>query len=144
MSAPASGAIALQMLRVLERYPSASWNDDLPLAAHRLAETERFGFAYRASIGDPAFVKERDVLKFEEDLLSDETIDRIYKQIQDDKTKKPKKYFPEDGDVVALPESHGTSHISTADDSGMAVSLTTTININFGAQIMEPKSGIIL
>lgn len=40
--------------------------------------------------------------------------------------------------------SHGTSHISTADGSGMAFSLTTTINGFFGSHVMVPESGVIM
>lgn len=40
--------------------------------------------------------------------------------------------------------SHGTSHIVTADASGMAFSLTSTINLFFGSRVMVPESGIIL
>ncbi len=144
MSSPASGAVALQILKVLERYPASAWHDDRNLTVHRLAEAQRFAFAYRANLGDPAFVEERDILQYESDLLSEETIDRIHEGISDEKTKHPREYFPSEEDVAALPESHGTSHIVTLDGAGMAVSLTTTININFGAQIMEPNSGIIL
>ncbi|OAA54054.1 Gamma-glutamyltranspeptidase [Cordyceps fumosorosea ARSEF 2679] len=148
MSAPAGGAVALQVLRVLERYPAAAAGfldaRNRSLTVHRLAEVSRFAFARRASLGDPEFVDERDVLAYERDLLADSTIDAIFAAIDDDRTKHPRQYFPSEEEVVALPESHGTSHISAADASGMAVSLTTTININFGAQIMEPNSGIIL
>lgn len=145
MSAPASGAVALQMLKVLERFPAAGWYDERNLTVHRLAEAQRFAYAYRANLGDPEFVKERDILAYERDFLAETTIDHIYNSISDDQTKKhPRDYFESKEDVAALPESHGTSHISAADASGMAVSLTTTINLNFGAKIMEPNSGIIL
>ena len=40
--------------------------------------------------------------------------------------------------------SHGTSHVVTADASGMAFSLTTTINLFFGSRLMDPETGIIL
>jgi gamma-glutamyltranspeptidase/glutathione hydrolase len=41
-------------------------------------------------------------------------------------------------------ETPGTSHIVTADASGMAVSLTTTVNLLFGSKIMIPETGIIM
>lgn len=38
----------------------------------------------------------------------------------------------------------GTSHVVTADASGMAISLTTTINLLFGSQLMIPETGVIM
>lgn len=35
------------------------------------------------------------------------------------------------------------SHISVVDSSGMAVSVTTTVNLLFGSQVMDPETGII-
>lgn len=42
------------------------------------------------------------------------------------------------------PQRHGTSQVSTADASGLAISLTTSINLFFGSHIMVPESGIIM
>ncbi|KAL9034468.1 MAG: hypothetical protein Q9214_007028 [Letrouitia sp. 1 TL-2023] len=41
-------------------------------------------------------------------------------------------------------KSHGTSHISAADASGLAISLTTTVNLFFGSHIMVPETGVIM
>jgi gamma-glutamyltranspeptidase/glutathione hydrolase len=41
-------------------------------------------------------------------------------------------------------DTPGTSHIVTADASGMAVTLTTTVNLLFGSTIMVPETGIII
>lgn len=38
----------------------------------------------------------------------------------------------------------GTSHIVAADDSGLAISLTTTVNLIFGSRIMVPETGIVM
>ena len=38
----------------------------------------------------------------------------------------------------------GTSQISVADASGMAISLTTTVNLLFGSQLMVPETGVIM
>ena len=40
--------------------------------------------------------------------------------------------------------SHGTSQISAVDRSGLAISLTTTVNLFFGSHVMVPESGIIM
>ena len=42
------------------------------------------------------------------------------------------------------PQSHGTSHVVTADSSGMATSLTTTVNLFFGSGIMVPETGVVM
>lgn len=46
--------------------------------------------------------------------------------------------------LLADLRSHGTSHIVTADSSGMATSLTTTVNLFFGSRIMVPETGVIM
>lgn len=38
----------------------------------------------------------------------------------------------------------GTSHVVTADATGMAISLTTTINLLFGSTLMVPETGVIM
>jgi len=38
----------------------------------------------------------------------------------------------------------GTSHIVAADKDGMAISITTTINLLFGSQLMVPETGVIM
>ncbi len=40
--------------------------------------------------------------------------------------------------------SPGTSHVSTADSSDMAVSLTTTVNLRFGSHVIVPEAGLIM
>lgn len=40
--------------------------------------------------------------------------------------------------------SPGTSHLSVADASGLAITLTSTINLLFGSYIMVPETGIIM
>ena len=39
---------------------------------------------------------------------------------------------------------HGTTHLSTVDKDGLAVSITSTVNLIFGSLLMEPQTGIIL
>ena len=46
--------------------------------------------------------------------------------------------------LSADPQSHGTSHVVTADSSGMATSLTTTVNLFFGSRIMVPETGVVM
>lgn len=41
-------------------------------------------------------------------------------------------------------ETPGTSQIVAADISGMAISLTTTVNLLFGSQVCVPETGVSL
>lgn len=40
--------------------------------------------------------------------------------------------------------SPGTSHAVAADASGMAISLTSTINLGFGSRLIVPETGLIM
>lgn len=138
IGAPASGSISLNILKIMEQYDLAD-QKDTNLTAHRFAEAMRFGYGARAELGDPDFVQGLD--KFEARLLDEVHAKHTKEHISDEHTLPVREYDPKG---VDLPQSHGTSHIVTADKSGMATSLTTTVNLLFGAQIMEPTSGIIL
>ncbi|KAG6012108.1 hypothetical protein E4U43_007935 [Claviceps pusilla] len=138
VGAPASGSIALNILKTMEQYEPPS-DTSIDLTTHRLAEAMRFGYGARAYLGDPGFVDGVDAL--EARLLDDAHARHTKARISDNHTLPVRAYVPEG---YTLPSSHGTSHLVTADASGMATSLTTTVNLLFGAQIMEPGSGIIL
>ncbi|KFG81769.1 hypothetical protein MANI_118548 [Metarhizium anisopliae] len=135
---PASGSITLNILKIMEQFDVAD-SKDTNLTSHRFVEAMRFGYGARAELGDPAFVEGLD--EYEAHLLDEVHAKQIRERISDKQTLPVREYNPKG---VALPESHGTSHIVTADRSGMATSLTTTVNLLFGAQIMDPSSGIIL
>lgn len=139
IGSPAGGAVSLQILKVMERYDSQDWADQ-DLSRHRLTEAMRFAYAARISLGDPEFV-DADVEGFEREMLDPRNIDAIHERIWDNQTHEARYYNPED---FYVPDNHGTSHIVAADESGMAVSLTTTVNLLFGAKIVEPETGIIL
>lgn len=139
IGAPAGGTVSLQILKIMERYNSEDWSDQ-DLSRHRLTEAMRFAYAARISLGDPEYVDD-DVEGFEQEMLDPKNIDAIHERIWDNQTHPTKYYNPK---KFYVPDSHGTSHIAAADKSGMAVSLTTTVNLLFGAEIVEPTTGIIL
>jgi gamma-glutamyltranspeptidase/glutathione hydrolase len=62
-------------------------------------------------------------------------------RITDDRTHDVSYYNPE---LLAVPETHGTSQISVIDGNGMAISLTTTVNLIFGNRVIVPETGVIL
>ncbi len=126
MPPPSSGGVALlQMLAAT----------DGVLGAHCAVEAAKHAMADRSAYGgDPGFVPV-DVAR----LLSPERI-AAFRVDCGPTTFPPDHYAPP---VAPTPES-GTLHISVMDGSGMAVSLTTTINTSFGSHVIAPKSGIVL
>ena len=74
-------------------------------------------------------------------MLSDATAKEIRSKIDDDRTFPVEYYNPEGLETLDTP---GTSQISVVDASGLAISLTTTINLLFGSQLMVPETGIIM
>ena len=137
--APSSGTIVLSALKILEGFGDLFKPQKIHLSTHRLVEAMKFAFAQRSKLGDPDFVPGMDV--FADQILSKTVTERIRNHIKDNSTLEMQEYNP---DYEALPESHGTAHIVTTDQSGLSVSLTSTINLLFGSHMMEPHTGIIM
>ncbi|KAF3395492.1 Gamma-glutamyltransferase [Talaromyces pinophilus] len=137
--APSSGAILLSTLRVLDGFDNLFASGSIGLSTHRLVEALKFAFGQRARIGDPAFVPGLE--EYQSWFLSDQVAKENRDKILDDRVLDLDAYNP---DGFKLPESHGTSHISTTDHSGLSVSLTTTINLLFGSHVMDLDTGIIM
>ena len=135
--APASGAVVLSVLKVLEGYED--FGEDQPLGTHRMDEAIRFGYGKRASFGDPDFNKETKSIEAE--MLSERFAADTRARISDRHTLNISEYDP---DGFESHENHGTSHVVTADASGLAASLTTTVNLFFGSRVMVPETGVIL
>jgi gamma-glutamyltranspeptidase/glutathione hydrolase len=96
-----------------------------------LAEAMRGALADRACcVGDPDFVNV-DVPK----LLAPERLARRKRLISADRTHLVQRF---------LESVHGTHHLVVADAAGNVVSLGTTVNSSFGADITSEKSGIVL
>ncbi|KOS22279.1 Gamma-glutamyltranspeptidase 1 [Escovopsis weberi] len=141
IGAPAGGAVSLQILKIMEHFSPDDWESSMNLSTHRFAEAMRFAYGARTKLGDPVFVLDDDVEAREAEMLDPERVEAIVQRISDERSHDPSYYNP---DRLYAPDSHGTSHIVAADRSGMVISLTTTVNLLFGAMIMEPKTGIIM
>lgn len=74
-------------------------------------------------------------------MLSNEAVKNKRRKISDNYTLNVSDYNPHG---FESPETHGTSHIVAADRSGLAISLTSTINLIFGSRVMVPETGIIM
>lgn len=92
----------------------------------------------RANLGDPAFLS--NITDFEKRMLSPETAAAVRQKIT--ATTHNVSYYNPDG-IESL-NTHGTSGVVTADSSGMAISLTTTVNLLFGSQVIVPETGVIM
>ena len=93
------------------------------------------------SIGDPDYV---NVTKVINDLVSGDLIRTLRELTSDNQVLDSiDQYGGPDYGVPseALPEDHGTSHISVLDKDGNAVALTSTINTYFGSLIISPSTG---
>lgn len=139
--APAGGSVSLAMLKIIEGFPDMGEASSVNISTHRMDEAMRFAYAARSNLGDPAYAEAGfDTQNYEENMLSSSNAAHIRSRITEN-THNMSYYNPSG---IENPPSHGTSHIVTADASGLAITLTTTINLLFGSQLMVPSSGVIL
>jgi gamma-glutamyltranspeptidase / glutathione hydrolase len=138
-SAPSSGVVAMATLKTVDGYSDFFYPENINLSTHRLDEAIRFAYGQRAELGDPLFVEGLD--RFQQQMLSTEAAAEIRGKISDSNTLNVSAYDPSGLESLETP---GTSHIVAADSSGMAISLTTTVNLLFGSKLMVPETGIIM
>lgn len=104
----------------------------------RLTETLKWVFGARMGLGDPSFVDgtDRQIWKM---LSRREAVKRVFR-IDSDRTYGPKHYSNR---ISSSRLEDGTSHISILDSNGTAVSMTSTINLPFGAGLVSSSTGIL-
>ena len=139
MPPPSSGGIALvQLMKLVEPYPLAEWGFHSPKAIHLMAEAERRVYADRAEhLGDTDFYPVPiDSLLEKEYLLS-----RMADFAPDSATLSKSVLA---GDFEVPMESFETTHTSVVDLQGNAVSVTTTLNSNFGCKVWVDGAGFFL
>ncbi|KAL5523970.1 hypothetical protein ACEPAG_8143 [Sanghuangporus baumii] len=133
--APTSGPVMIHILNLLERYDLAG-EGRTGLNTHRLVEAIKFGFAARTRLCDPAFADDTTQI---DEIASKHYGHTISVNVTDESTHPPDYYNP----IYDVPTDHGTSHISVVDKDGMAVAITSTVNLVFGSQVMDPVTGIL-
>ncbi|RAR05827.1 gamma-glutamyltranspeptidase-like protein [Stemphylium lycopersici] len=138
-SAPSGGEVALATLKIMEGYSGVGDPSNINLTTHRLDESMRFAYGMRAELGDPLFLDGMDA--YQQQMLSAATAKEIRSKISDNRTFDVAYYDPAGLESLETP---GTSHIVTADKSGMAVTLTTTVNLLFGSKLVVPETGVIM
>lgn len=139
---PGSGALLAFVLSILDGYGFNSRSiADVPSTVttyHRIIEAFKYAFGFRTKLGDPDFV---DISKDMDLLASRRYADEIRRNTKDNETNNdPAKY----GGVFFNPPDAGTAHISVISKEGDAVSVTSTLDIYFGAGVVAPETGITL
>ncbi len=139
MPPPSSGGVALlQMLGMVEGFPLRQYGYHSPEAIHLMAEAERRAYADRA-----AYLGDADHYPVPVDSLIDKTY--ITSRMADfDAAKAGVSTDIGEGNFSVLRESFETTHTSIVDAQGNAVSLTTTLNSNFGCKVMVDRAGFFL
>lgn len=135
--APSGGSVALSILKIIEGYDMSD-PELYNLNIHRLDEAMRFSYGAHSELGDPDFFDY--MLDFEAEMLRAKRASSIRARISDHHTQDVSAYDPKG---FMVPESHGTSHIVAADRSGMTITLTSTVNLLFGSQLMVPETGML-
>jgi gamma-glutamyltranspeptidase/glutathione hydrolase len=134
---PSSGGVTVcEMLQVLEGYPLGSLGFHSSESVHLMTEAMRHAYRDRNTyLGDPAFV-ENPI----ERLLSKRHTDAIRALIQPHRAT-PSSTLAEDS---AAAEKATTTHYSIVDAGGNVVSVTYTINDDFGAKVIAGNTGFFL
>ncbi|CAK9152776.1 unnamed protein product [Ilex paraguariensis] len=126
MPPPSSGLLGLSLvLNILDSYGS-SQSAKGSQGLHRLIEALKFIFAVRMNLGDPDFV---NISKTMSDMFSPRFAKKLHQKIFDDTTFPPEYYMYRWSQL----RDHGTSHLCVVDANRNAVSMTTTVNYDFGA-----------
>jgi len=138
MSPPSSGGVHIvQMLNILEGYDIGKMGFNSADTIHVMAEAMKRAYADRSKyLGDTDFV---DVPL--EGLTSKAYADELRAEIPSDRATPSTEIAP----GKPLPyESNETTHFSIADDNGLAVSNTYTINFSYGSGIVVEGAGFLL
>uniref|UniRef100_I3JYI7 Gamma-glutamyltransferase 5a n=1 Tax=Oreochromis niloticus TaxID=8128 RepID=I3JYI7_ORENI len=135
---PAGGAILSLILNIMKGYEMKSepnTTDEKILFYHRYIEALKFANGLKKDIRDPKFSSD----KMAKNLTEDSFANHIRSLISSDKTHDPQYY----GKNSYL-DSIGTTHVSVLAEDGSAVSVTSSINDEFGSNVLSSSTGIIL
>ena len=136
MPPPSSGGVALvEMLNILEGYDLAAGGHNSARYVHLVAEAMRRAFVDRARyLGDPDFVQAPV-----ERLTSKSYAAGLRGTIQPDRAT-----ASTPAQISQGFESSETTHYSVVDASGMAVSVTYTLEFGYGLAAVVPGAGFLL
>ena len=130
--APTGGPILGMMLKIAEYYSFTNCSVDI----HTIIEIYKHAYAKRSLLGDPNFVPGIPTLT--KKILSPSFSAAIKTAIHN--ITYPPAYY---NSTYEFFRDDGTTHISILDRFGNSVSLTSTVNLEFGSVLMDPLTGII-
>jgi gamma-glutamyltranspeptidase/glutathione hydrolase len=136
MPPPSSGGVALvEMLNILEGFDLAAAGQNSPRYVHLVAEAMRRAFLDRARfLGDPDFVQP-PVAHLTDKAYATE----LRRSIQRDRASPSSP-----AQIAERAESDQTTHYSVVDASGMAVSVTYTLEYGYGLGAVVAGAGFLL
>jgi gamma-glutamyltranspeptidase/glutathione hydrolase len=138
MGPPSSGGVVLgQVLKMIENYNLNELGHNSELYIQLLIEAEKLSFADRSKyLGDPDF----NYIPTNE-LLDSDYLKSRFNSFSFDSTQSSESIDP--GNIL-INESNETTHYSIVDKFGNAVSVTTTLNGNYGSKLIPSKLGFFL
>lgn len=138
MGPPSSGGIVLgQILQMIENYNLNELGHNSEQYIQLLVEAEKLSFADRSKyLGDPDFnyIPTKELLN--KDYLRSRFKSFSFNNVQPSKSISP-------GELL-INESNETTHYSIVDNFGNAVSVTTTLNGNYGSKLISSELGFFL
>ncbi|KAM5343568.1 hypothetical protein ACJ41O_012105 [Fusarium nematophilum] len=137
-SAPSSGAVVATIMNILEGYDFLGEKKRVNESTHLLDEAMKFAYGMRTKLGDPSFVA--GLADFQTKMLSEDTAREVRSKI----TGRPLGLADYNPDGLESLDTPGTSHLVAMDKSGLAISLTTTVNLIFGSRLMVPETGLVM
>lgn len=139
MPPPSSGGVALmQMLNMVEKYPLKEYGFHSTQAAHLMAEASRRAFADRAEhLGDSDYYRVPMETLLDSAYIEQRMADFSMSQVTPSSSLTAGKF-------QVTRESFETEHTSVIDAAGNAVSVTTTLNSNYGSKVVVGGAGFFL
>jgi len=139
MGPPSSGGVAIaQLLNAAEQKPIAEMGFNSSATVHYVAETMRRVYADRAKwLGDPDHVEVPTEGLIQKEYMRERMASYDSLRITPSDSVKA-------GEPALGRASMETSHYSVADSSGMAVSVTTTLNSGYGSKVVIDGAGFFM
>jgi gamma-glutamyltranspeptidase/glutathione hydrolase len=139
MGPPSSGGIAIaQLLHAAEMKPIGEMGYNASATIHYIGEAMRRVYADRSKwLGDPDHVQVPTEGLIQKDYMRQRMASYDSLRVTPSDSVAP-------GQPVMPPESEETAHYSVADSSGMAVSVTTTLNSGYGSKVVIDGAGFFM